>query len=133
MQQQALVPIEKSQAEDVVVDKSKWRIEPAVEPKDGTRLAANHLRCQRRIAPHVFLVDLKRGIGVVDERAAQRAGRSVDLHGFVDSAIFDASRTAAESAAFSGLPKAAELDPAAKKEIAAGEPEREIALSRCRH
>ena len=72
VQQQAFAAVEKSEAEKIIVDKRRQRPQDDVEQAEAAvALGDCHFRAQGRIAVHVVDVIGERGVGVVDDWAAE--------------------------------------------------------------
>src|SRR5579864_1210179 len=70
VQEEALAPIKKSEAKDVVVEERSRRTDHDVEHAEAAlALGDDHLRAERGVAVHVVDVVGERGVGVVEEGA----------------------------------------------------------------
>src|SRR5450631_3043731 len=124
VQQQALAPVEETEAEKVVVGKRRQRMQDDVdhaEPHSASALGHDHLRAQRRVAVHVLDVVGERGVGVVKERSGlNSSGETLDVNVFMDCAILELAAPATEEAQLWIRPEAAVPDPTTEKFILPG-------------
>ena len=95
VQEQALAAVEKSEAEEIVVDERCDRADDYVEQAETALVFRDgHFRAQGRVAVHVIDVVGEGGVGVVDDgvfKVTRNSFRETDV--FMDQSFFKARAT----------------------------------------
>lgn len=120
VKQKALAAVEKSQAEDVVVQECKEGTDNNIDrAKAAFATRERHPSPERRIVIHVADVAVERGVGVVDEIACEAAGRAVEFCILMYQAGFELRRPAAKKAKFGVGVKASAAHEPSEEHVAA--------------
>src|SRR5437660_6860963 len=125
VQQQSFFAIEKTEAEEIVVDERRPRPYDDIPQGEAVPLfRRGRFRAQGGVAVHMADVGLKAGIGVVQQSsAAQFIGWAADLYGFMHRTGLEFSVAAAEQPQLPIGIEAAMPNPSPQEVIPARHPE----------
>lgn len=124
VQQQAFPAIEESEPKKIVVDEREPRPDHDIrEAEPAMALFDRNLSAHRGITVHVVDVGAQRGIGLMDKCVVQTTCRPIDLDGGMRAMLLKLSSATADEAQLGIRIETAVLDPAAEKEVLAGNPE----------